>query len=278
MYKAFSPQAIGFSVPFEEAVEAAARNGFEGYWFDLRGDLQRGVAFVREKLAATGMKPAGFGLPVDFRRDKQRFEEDMKGLGAVARAAGELGLERCTTWLAPASDELTYEENFELHRDRLNRVAGLLGDHGIRLGLEFVGPPSFRAGRRYQFVCTLQSTIELCGAIGRDNVGLLLDLFHWDTARQSEGDFRLIPSEEFIVLVHLNDAPAGRAIEEQLDNDRRLPGETGVLAAAPFLKGVTGLGYTGPVVVEPFSAALKAMSFDDAVAATKASLDRVWMG
>lgn len=277
MYKAFSPQAIGFSVPFEDSLEAAARNGFEGYWFDLRGDLQRGVSVVRELLQAKRVRPAGFGLPVDFRRDERHFEEDLGGLAANAAVARTLGLQRCTTWLAPASDELTYEENFALHRRRLGRIAAVLQDYEIRLGLEFVGPATFRRGKRNEFIHDLAQTIELCSAIGRDNVGLLLDLFHWETARQRDTDFALIPNQEFIVLVHLNDAPAGRAIDEQLDNDRRLPGETGVLGATPFLKRVVALGYTGPVVVEPFSAALRAMAFDDAVAATKAALDKVWI-
>lgn len=277
MYTAFSPQAIGFSVPFRDSLEATARNGFDGYWFDLRNDLQQGVAAVRELLEAKGLRPAGFGLPVDFRRDEGRFEEDMDALAAVAAPARELGLKRCTTWLAPASDELSYDENFALHRRRLERIAEVLQDYDIRLGLEFVGPATFRRGKKNEFVHNLAQTIELCSAVGHDNVGLLLDLFHWETARQTDTDFALIPNEEFIVLVHLNDAPSGRSMEEQLDNDRRLPGETGVLGVRPFLEGVVRLGYTGPVVVEPFSASLKAMAFDAAVAATKAALDKVWI-
>lgn len=277
MYKAFSPNAIGFPVSFRDSLEAAARNGFEGYWFDLREDLQAGGAAVRELLEQKGLRPAGFGLPVDFRRDERRFEDDLGGLAGMAASAREVGLRRCTTWLAPASDELSYDENFALHRRRLGRIAQILEDYDIRLGLEFVGPATFRRGKKNEFVHDLAQTIELCSAIGRSNVGLLLDLFHWETARQSDSDFALIPNEEFIVLVHLNDAPPGRTIDEQLDNDRRLPGETGVLRVRPFLEGVIRLGYTGPVVVEPFSAALKAMAFDDAVAATKAALDKVWI-
>jgi sugar phosphate isomerase/epimerase len=277
MYRAFSPHAIGFSVSFRDAVGAAARNGFRGYWFDLRTDAKQDVSVIRELLKAHEMRPAGFGLPVDFHRDEQTFTRDLNALPGFADTARALGLGRCTTWIAAASDELTYEQNFDLHRTRLRKVAEILEERDIRLGLEFVGPPSFRKGKNYEFVHNLGQTLELCTAIGTGNVGLLLDLFHWDLAGQTETDFNLIPNQEYIVLAHVNDAPAGRTVEEQLDNDRRLPGETGVLKIRQFLSGLARLGYDGPVVVEPFSAELKSMPFEKAVAATRESLQKVWL-
>lgn len=278
MYKALSPGALGFPVSFRDAAAVAAENGFEGYWFDLGRDLEEGMEACRERLSSTGLRPAGFGLPVDFRRDRESFEDALRALPQLATAARRLGLQRSTTYILPASDDLSYKENFELHRSRLRSISEILRDNDIRLGLEFVGPQTMRAGKKHVFIHNLVQTLELCEAIDTGNVGLLLDLFHWDTAGQSTEDFKRIDDESLVVLVHLNDAPEGRTMEEQLDNDRRLPGETGVLGSAPFLDGVASLGYTGPVVVEPFSATLKAMPFEEAVAATKASLDRVWRG
>ena len=41
---------------------------------------------------------------------------------------------------------------------------------------------------------------------------------------------------------------------EYIDNDRRLPMETGVIDLGGFLKRLAALAYDGPVTPEPFSA------------------------
>jgi predicted xylose isomerase-like sugar epimerase len=43
-----------------------------------------------------------------------------------------------------------------------------------------------------------------------------------------------------------------------------------------FFKGLQELGYTGPVLPEPFEQKLKEMSFEDAVIEAKKAVDSVW--
>ena len=83
-------------------------------------------------------------------------------------------------------------------------------------------------------------------------------------AGQSREDFKKLKSADQVVLVHLNDAPAGLSREEQIDTVRCLPGETGVLRTKEFLECLAALGYDGPAVVEPFYPALKEMPFAQA--------------
>ncbi len=59
------------------------------------------------------------------------------------------------TWISPGHNELTYLQNFELHKKRLGEVAKVLEDNDIRLGLEFVGPRTSR--QRYRFAFHLHS-------------------------------------------------------------------------------------------------------------------------
>jgi sugar phosphate isomerase/epimerase len=61
-----------------------------------------------------------------------------------------------------------------------------------------------------------------------------------------------------------------------MDLVRAMPGETGVLDIAGFLKALDKIGYNGPVTVEPFSKALQQLSTNDAVAATAKSVNNVW--
>ena len=76
--------------------------------------------------------------------------------------------------------------------------------------------------------------------------------------------------------VHVHDAPAGVATDEQRDSVRCLPRETGEVDLTAFLGTLARIGDDGPVVVEPFNAPLRAMAPEDAVRTTAAALAQVW--
>ena len=79
-----------------------------------------------------------------------------------------------------------------------------------------------------------------------------------------------------IVVVHINDAIAGRAPDEQIDNERALPGETGVMDITGFLQALRDIYYEGPITTEPFSQRVRDMEDEAAVRATSAAMDTVW--
>ena len=60
------------------------------------------------------------------------------------------------------------------------------------------------------------------------------------------------------------DAPAGIDADQQLDNVRDLPGATGVIDIANFLRALKQTGYTGPVTPEPFKKDLANLRNDEA--------------
>ena len=66
-----------------------------------------------------------------------------------------------------------------------------------------------------------------------------------------------------IVLVHVNDAPKGIPVDEQLDNTRDLPGATGVIDLPGFMGALQSIGYDGPVTVEPFCKRLNDLSREE---------------
>jgi sugar phosphate isomerase/epimerase len=70
------------------------------------------------------------------------------------------------------------------------------------------------------------------------------------------------------VACDLNDAPAGLAVDEQMDLRRELPAATGVIDVQTFLQALVQIGYDGPVRAEPFNEALNAMDNEAAVTAT----------
>lgn len=278
MYKNLSPGAVGIGGSTEELAALAQKHGFGG--LDLNAGqaadlMEKGeLDSLKQLYASHGLRPGGFGLPVDFRKDEAAFEEGLAGLGRLARAAAAVGCLRCPTWILPGSDELPFDENFELHRRRLKACAQTLGEHGVWLGLEFVGPKTSRAGKKHEFIWDMAGMLELADAIGTGNVGLLLDCWHWYTSEGSVDDILALRPEQ-VVYVHVNDAPAGVPLDEHIDNQRAMPGETGVVDIAGFLGALKQIGYDGPITAEPFSPELNAMADDQAAAAVSASLGAI---
>lgn len=264
------PGRLGVSVGQAEAIELAARFRFESVEPFGAFLAEQSVAELQEwtsKLSEKKLTWGAAGLSVEFRQDQETFETGLKALPKIAAALQTAGVTRVGTWLMPAHDELTYLKNFKQHTERLRAVASVLDAHGLRLGLEYVGPRTLWASKRYPFLHTLAETAELIAAINTGNVGLVLDSWHWYTAEETVTELESLSAEQ-IVAVDLNDAPAGIDVRDQIDNRRELPSATGVIDLAEFLNALVKIGYDGPVRAEPFNQSLNAMDDAPAVEAT----------
>jgi sugar phosphate isomerase/epimerase len=278
VYKSLSSALLGFqNRALKDDIPLAVKYGYEGIYFDIKKEAAiYSASQFTDLLVNNKLKPGGFNLPVDFRSSDENYEADLKALPGYCAFAKETRSFRCITWITPWSNLRNYKENFEFHKDKLTPVAKILEDHDIRFGFEFVGPLKSRQGKTYEFIHTLDGLKELLDAIGTSNLGYLLDVWHWDTAGQVFEDFKKIPDNESIVMVHVNDAPKGLRMEEQDDHNRELPGATGILRIDEFMKALVDLKYDGPVLVEPFNEPLKAMPFEEAVKAAKLGMDKIW--
>ncbi|MHB0857193.1 MAG: sugar phosphate isomerase/epimerase family protein [Anaerolineae bacterium] len=275
MYRALSPGAIGVRVPFAEAVDLAAEHGFEGIEVGMGPVKELGLEGVQRLLTANDLMASFSGMPVNFRQDDATFERDLADLPAFAEAMATLGCTRVITWFMPWHETWTYDVYFQKMRDRTAKLCEVLARYGLRYGLEFVGPETMRAGKPNPFIHDIDGLLSLIQAVGADNLGFLLDAFHWYTSGGSASDLAKL-SDQLVVAVHVNDAAAGVSREAQIDNIRAMPGETGVIDIATFMRALDGMGYSGPVIVEPFSERIRSMSPDQAVAATAKSLERIW--
>ena len=272
MYRCLNARAIGVSIGWEESLALAKESGFEGIDVPVVPDLD--PKRCRELLKRHGLKPGGAALPFDFRSDQEACRKGLASLEKIAPLSAQLGQNRFFTWIWPYSEEKPMKENFRFHVERLAPAAKILAANGCLLGLEFIGPKTMRDGRRYGFIRTMEQMLDLCEAIG-PNTGLLLDAWHWHTSLGSVEDIlALSPSQ--VVYVHINDAPAGIPVEQQIDTVRCLPGETGVIDLPRFLDALRRIGYDGPVVPEPFVKELAAMPPAEAIARVGDSLLRCW--
>lgn len=270
--------AIGVEADQLQAIGYAAKFGFESVSADPRflsslDESQRAslAALMKEK----GVRWGAAGLPVNFRQDESRFQQDLKKLPAISSSMQLAGVTRVGTWLSPCHNELTYMANFRQHARRLKACVRILADHGQSFGMEYVGPKTLWASKRHSFIHSMRETKDLIAEIGENNVGFVLDSWHWYTAHETVEDLRTLKNQD-IIACDLNDAPAGLAIDEQIDNQRELPAATGVIDLKMFLGFLIEIGYDGPVRAEPFNAKLRDMGNDDACRTTSDALTKAF--
>jgi sugar phosphate isomerase/epimerase len=274
---ALTPGSIGVNVKSQaELNELAQRHRFQAV--EPRADeiaamSSAQLAGLIADLKAKGLTWAAAGLAVDFRKDEATFRTGLGPLPKIAAGLKAAGVTRVGTWLAPSHEELTYRANFRLHVARLREVARVLDDHGLRFGLEYVGTQLSMVGKKYPFVHTMAEARELIADLGTSKVGLVLDTWHWWTAGDTSADLRALTKAD-VVSVDLNDAPKDIAKAQQKDNERELPGATGVIDIAGFISALVAIGYDGPVRPEPFNKALNALDNDPACAAASAAMHR----
>ncbi|MFN3190101.1 MAG: sugar phosphate isomerase/epimerase family protein [Aureliella sp.] len=272
------PGRLGVKANQVETIQLGKRYGFESVeplsW-DLKKKSPDEVAATVSMLKENDLVWGAGGLPVEFRKDEAKFKQDMEALPGHCLAYQMHGVTRVGTWMMPTHDSRTYRANFDLHASRLRQAGKVLADHGLSLGLEYVGPRTLWSSQRYAFIHTMAETKELLEAIGLPNVGFVLDSWHWYTAEETVEDLKSI-SKDQIIAVDLNDAPAGIPINEQIDNTRALPSATGVIDLKRFLMTLVELGYDGPIRAEPFDKELNAMDNEPAVEKTSIAMKKAF--
>lgn len=270
--------ALGIKASQQEAIDYAAKYGFDAVDADAKylgslpdPDLKRLLDDMRSKKVVWALA----GLPVDFRKDDAAFAASIKTFPDFAATLKRAGVERVTTWISPSSPDITYVRNLRDHSKRLREAARILDDNGMRLGLEYVAPKTLWASKRYPFVHTMAEMKDLMAEINVPNVGFVLDSWHWHNAGDSKKDILSLGNRQ-VVSIDLNDAPVGVPMDLLVDSKRELPAATGVIDVKDFLGALKEIGFDGPVRAEPFNEAVRKMPPDQALAATKAALDRAF--
>lgn len=282
MYASLMPDLVGVFADPMTHLDLAARHGFAG--LDMR--LEQVEDFVgacspermREAMVERGVRPGYCSFvrsPLVMAGDDEAWLADLEKLPTQAEAARTMGYERVGVVVLPFHANLSFDACFDLHVERLKQVVPVLSDHGLRLGLEYVSPITRRAGQGEVFIHDLKGMMELVDATNAEiqggnlggGVGLMLDTFHWACAGETLDDLRQLRGEQVVVL-HVNDVLASRAMAEQTAFERMLPGANTTSSAielAGFMGVMREIGYDGPVTCEPMVAGMKEMDDDEVV-------------
>lgn len=277
MYANLCPGTVGLGgVDFETLVPLAAEAGFGG--IDLPAGSFADLAEaerVGRAVADSGLRAGLFFMPADFCAvDDDGFAAGLERLRSIAPVAAAAGCRRTYNHIWPGSNDREWHENRAWHVERLKAVLDVLAPHGIRYGIEFIGPKTLRDTFTHEFIHTLPQAVELADAVGPE-LGIVLDTFHWYTSGGTLQEVRQCLTGDRVVNVHVNDATAGRSRDEQQDLKRQMPLATGLVDAPGVLRILDDLGYDGPVICEPFEPSvsrLRAMEPADAIAEVAAAM------
>jgi sugar phosphate isomerase/epimerase len=276
VFKSLETGCVGVKGDLTERLDVARKYGFEGVGVSIAEVKDSGPEHYADELARRGLVAASWGLTVDVRTDEDAaFRSDLADLPAAAELAARVGLARTSTWIPSFSDTLPAARYAERLVGRVRDVAQILADQGQRLGLEFLGPETLRAGHTHECVHTLDGMLEIVADTKAPNVGLLLDSWHWHTSGGTVEELAAL-TNDLVVTVHVNDAPEGVPTNEYVDNDRRLPTETGVIDLAGFMSALAGIGYDGPLAPEPFDKSLADLTADERMTRVEESMRRLW--
>lgn len=262
-----SPGLLGVRISMKDSIGLASRFGFEAIE-PITGELAAmspdEMAAFREEFKSKGLTWGAAGIGTPFAQPQDAYQTWLAKLPESAAVLQKAGATRVQTWVTPGDNHLTYLENFHRHVRRVRDIATVYDDHGVRFGVEYVGPKTSRDRSRYEFIHTMREMRELIAEVNKPSLGLILDSWHWYTSAETPADVRALSGHD-VISVHLNDAPAGIPVDQQIDGRRALPATTGVIDIGGFLSALIAIGYDGPAATEPFNAGLRRMPKEKAV-------------
>ena len=124
----------------------------------------------------------------------------------------------------------------------LREISDKFKEVKVKFAFEFLG-------FEWCSVSTLERDFEIVRAVNRDNIGMVLDTFHFYAGGSKMDSIKNVDKEK-IFIFHINDAE-NRPRDQLQDSHRLFPGQ-GVIPLREIIAALNGIGYDGPVSLEMF--------------------------
>ena len=228
-------------------VRAAAEAGFdclEIWAAKLRKFLAAGsAAELKSLLDEYGVEPYSINSieSITF-RDAEGRARLLAECEELCRTASEIGCPYIVVVPSPLPEGRTWEETVEESVRVLDELGQIAERRGVSLAFEFLGQPRCS-------VQTLGQAAEIVNCLGRANVGLVLDSFHFYAGGSRLESIDALDPQRLFVF-HINDAE-DLPREELEDRHRLLPG-LGILPLTEIVAALKATGYDRVTSVEIF--------------------------
>ena len=249
MFRNLSTVGLPLSGRPSELIELALSFGFDGMDIDIIDFQQQaevyGVAHARRLMVSARLKSGVFQLPLHLAADEATFEQELAALPQRLELAEATEAFRAVATLAPATDDHSFKDFFELHRTRLHAIGDLLAARGITLGLTIVPDADAREGKATHFIHTYEGLLGLVTA-AHERIGAVVDGWALHDTGESPDVIAKIPKGR-LVEIRLSDAPREADPAALKSQQRLMPGDTGAVHSAAILSQAQAAGFDGPV-------------------------------
>lgn len=178
---------------------------------------------------------------ISFRSAEQEAEL-MKELESLSQIAQQL---QCPYIVVVPSIDIKNVTQEEIHQETvriLNKMAPLAAKYQVALAFEFLGFQNCT-------VNTLKQAREIVLEVNRDNVGMVVDTFHFFANDSKLEDLRQT-DESHIFIFHINDAED--IPKDQLSDSKRLLPGLGVIPLVDIIQAIQSTGYDRMISIEMF--------------------------
>ena len=228
-------------------VRAAAAAGFdclEIWAAKLRKFLREGsAAELKSLLDAHGLEPYSINSieSITF-RDAEGHARLLEECEELCRTASEIDCPYVVVVPSRLPEGKSWGDTVEESVRVLDELGRVAERHGVGLAFEFLGQPGCS-------VQTLDQAAGIVNQLGREDVGLVLDSFHFYAGGSRLESIDALDAARLFVF-HINDAE-DRPREELEDRHRLLPG-AGILPLKEIATALARIGYDRVTSVEIF--------------------------
>ncbi len=254
MYRNLSPESLGLSCRQSELIELTLTHGFGGFdlnLVDFKEEIDtKGVEIAGRLLKSARIKLNGGELPLQLAAVEGKFEAELEMAKPLFDAIKDLGVHIVQATVEPGNPQRPYHENFEFHRQRLQRLGDFLEERELRLGLNFMAPPEYRESYPQPFISKADELVMLLKLVSHSQVGLVVDLWHWAVSGSSLDQLANLTPDQ-ITEVRLADLPVGVEAASASDNLRAFPGTSDNVSCVDALARLGQMEYPGAVTIAP---------------------------
>ena len=228
-----------------QAARAAEFDYLEIWAAKLRAFLkERSTAELKDLFAESGLLPLSINSieHVTFRDAKayESIKQECEELSSIAAAVGCPCIVVVPGRLPPggASRENVIAESVRV----LNELCDIAAKHNVTLAFEFLGQPDCS-------VQTLDLAAEIVREVGREDLGVVIDSFHFYAGGSTFGMIDAL-DPKLIQIFHINDAED--LPRDQLEDRHRLLPGLGILPLREIVSAFRRIGYDKVASVEIF--------------------------
>lgn len=206
------------------------------------------------------IKPLAFNALVFFNnRDDEGYQEIIREFRQMLETGSKLGVKYIVAVPLVTEQKILKSDIKASCVEVLKELSDLAEPYGIKIAVEFVGHPQCT-------VNTFGQAYEIVEEVARDNVGLVLDCFHFHAMGSKREDLERADASKIFIL-HIDDTedyPIGFLTDE----DRVWPGQ-GVIDLDYILSTIQRKGYSDVVSVELFRPEYYLLDAEEAIRTAK---------